>query len=243
MAGKEEKMNTHTPLSIKREKTQRLVVSAMMLAIATVLALVCAYIPFLNFPFGGGLTIASMLPIVLVSYMYGIKWGLFTGGIYSIIQMLLGHGTIVAMFLPNDDAYQGVFRALVICLMDYVAAYTVIGLGGIFRKRIKNHTAALCLGAIVALSLRYLIHIVSGAIFYGAFAEWFFTDTVFADMAFSKWIMESMSGGLLAAVYSVIYNGCYMIPEIIITALAAVPIARIPFVKNKVDKILTDGQN
>ena len=56
-------MNTHTPLSTKREKTQRLVVSAMMLAIATVLALVCAYIPFLNFPFGGGFTIASMLSL------------------------------------------------------------------------------------------------------------------------------------------------------------------------------------
>lgn len=214
-----------------------------MLAIATVLALVCAYIPFLNFPFGGGLTIASMLPIVLVSYIYGVKWGLFTGGIYAIIQMLIGHGTIVAMFLPNDDAYQGVFRALVICLLDYIVAYTVIGLGGIFRNKIKNHTVSLCLGAVLALALRYAVHIISGAIFYGAFAEWFFTDTIIADLAFSKWIMENMSGGLLALVYSVIYNGCYMIPEIIITALAAVPVSRIPFVKNKADKILTDEKN
>ena len=237
-------MNTQTTnLTSKREKTQRLVVSAMMLAIATVLAFVCAYIPFLNFPFGGGLTIASMLPIVLVSYMYGVKWGLFTGVIYSFIQMLMGHGTIVAMFLPNDDAYQGALRAIIICVLDYIVAYTVIGVGGLFRHKIKNHCVALCLGAIVALSLRYAVHIVSGAIFYGAFAEWFFTDTIFADMAFSKWIMENMSGGLLAFVYSVIYNGCYMIPEIVITALAAVPVSRIPFVKNKVNKILTEREN
>ena len=215
----------------------------MMLAVATVLAFVCAYIPFLNFPFGGGLTIASMLPIVLVSYLYGVKWGLFTGGIYSLIQMLMGHGTIVAMFLPTDDAYQGAFRAIVICLLDYVVAYTVLGLGGIFRKKIKNHSFALCLGVILALALRYAVHTASGAIFFGAYAEWFFADTIFAEMAFSKWIMENLSGALLAFVYSVIYNGCYMIPEIIITSLAAFPAAEIPFVRNKVNKILTEDEN
>ena len=229
--------------SNKREKTQKLVVSAMMLAIATVLAFICAYIPFLNFPFGGGLTIASMLPIVLVSYMYGIKWGLFTGGVYALIQMLMGHGTIVAMFLPNEDAYQGVVRALIICVLDYIVAYTVLGLGGLFRNIIKKQSLALCLGVVVALSIRYAVHILSGAIFYGAFAEWFFTDTVFAEMTFSKWIMNNMTGGALALIYSVIYNGCYMIPEIIITTIVAVPVSRIPFVKNKINKILTAGNN
>ena len=224
----------------KRERTRRLVISAMMLSIATVLAFICAYIPFLNFPFGGGITLASMLPIILVSYIYGVKWGVFTGFVYSLIQMLMGHGTIVAMFLPNNDAYQGAVRAIVICLLDYIVAYTVIGVGGIFRNKIRNNSTAIVLGAVVALVLRYVVHIVSGAIFYGAFAEWFFTDTVFADMAFSKWIMGNMSGGLLATIYSVVYNGCYMIPEMIITAVAAVPVSRIPFVRNKVNKILTE---
>ena len=56
----------------KTSKTKKLLTSAMMIAIATVLAVVCQLVPFLNLPFGGGFTIASMLPIVLVSYMYGI---------------------------------------------------------------------------------------------------------------------------------------------------------------------------
>jgi len=235
-------MNTNKTTT-KRENTQRLVVSAMMIAIATVLAFICAYIPFLNFPFGGGLTIASMLPIVLVSYMYGVKWGLFTGGIYSIIQLLMGHGTVVAMFLPSDDAYQGALRAIIICLLDYIIAYTVIGVGGMFRKKLKNVALAISLGAVVALALRYAVHIISGAIFYGAYAEWFFTDTVFADLAFSKWIMQSLSGGVLAFVYSVIYNGCYMVPEIIITAVAAIPVSRIPFVKKKLSICSNNTKN
>ena len=56
-------------------KTQRLTVSAVMLALATVLAVVCEFIPFLSLPMGGGFTLASMLPIVIISYMYGLKWG------------------------------------------------------------------------------------------------------------------------------------------------------------------------
>ena len=75
----------------------------MMLAVATSLAAICAVIPFLNLAWGGGVTICSMLPIVLVSYIYGVKWGLFTGGVYSLIQMVLGNATIAALFIPTED--------------------------------------------------------------------------------------------------------------------------------------------
>ena len=44
---------------MNQQKVRKLTVSAMMLALATVLAIVCAYIPFLNLPFGGGFTVAS----------------------------------------------------------------------------------------------------------------------------------------------------------------------------------------
>ena len=57
-----------------KTNTQKLMLCSMMIAIATVLALICEYVPFLNLPFGGGFTVASMLPIVLISYMFGIKW-------------------------------------------------------------------------------------------------------------------------------------------------------------------------
>ena len=71
------------------QKTQRLTVSAIMLASATVLAAICALIPFLHLPFGGGFTVASMLPVVLIAYMYGTKWGLFSAFTYSVIQIVL----------------------------------------------------------------------------------------------------------------------------------------------------------
>ena len=215
---------------MKPFQTKRLTVSAVMLALATALSLLCALIPFLHLPMGGGFTVASMLPIVIVSYMYGVKWGLFTGGVYSIIQMILGNGTIAALFTPSDDAFMGVGAAIVICIVDYILAYTALGLGGVFRKRIKNKALALSLGAVLALSVRFACHVVSGYIFYGLWAEWFFGDAI-GQLAVSKWILATFSGASLSFIYSLVYNGCYMIPEIIITALAAYPVSRIDDIK------------
>lgn len=207
-----------------------------MLALATVLALVCAYIPFLNLPFGGGFTVASMLPIVIVAYMYGVKWGTFTAFCYSLIQIILSltqgsSGTVMALFLPSSDDFMGYAAAIWIVLIDYLIAYTVLGFGGVFRNRIKSKTAALVLGVVVALSLRYLCHVVSGYIFYGAWAEWFFTQDGF--YAIGNVIMGTFEGQWLSLIYSVFYNGLFMIPEIIITAIVAVPISQIPAIKKE----------
>ena len=216
-------------------KIQRLTVTAVMLAMATVLAIVCAIIPFLNLPFGGGFTIASMLPIVVISYMYGIKWGFFASFTYSMIQVLLdlmlgkGGSVIMAMFMPSSDGYMGIFSAIAILIIDYFFAYTVLGFGGVFRKRIKNKTVALVLGSVVALGARYFMHIFSGYIFYGAWAEWFFSQEGF--YAIGGVFLDNFDGQILALIYSIFYNGLYMIPEIIITAVAASVISVVPAIK------------
>ena len=105
---------------MKPIQTKRLTVSAVMLALSTVLALVCALIPFLHLPMGGGFTVASMLPIVIVSYMYGVKWGLFSAFTYAIIQIIMdlcmgiSGSTIMALFMPNSDDYMGIVAAVAI---------------------------------------------------------------------------------------------------------------------------------
>ncbi len=213
------------------QKTQRMTVSAVMLALSTVLALVCEVIPFLNLPFGGGFTVASMLPIVIVSYMYGIKWGLFTSFAYSVIQILISLAmgkTVLALFTPASDEYMGLFAAFAIIVLDYVLAYTVLGLGGVFRNILKDKVLAIVLGVIVALSLRYICHVVSGYIFYGAWAEWFFSQEGFEAGA---WVLGHFSGKSLALLYSVIYNGLFMIPEIVITSVIGAVVANISHIR------------
>ena len=218
----------------RKTNIKRLTISAMMLAMATVLALVCAYIPFLNLPFGGGFTIASMLPIIIVSYMYGLKWGFFVSFTYSCIQMImdlvLGRGsTIIALFTPSSEDYMGLVAAVAILVIDYLVAYTALGLGGVFRNRIKSKTVAIVLGVLVALGARYVCHIASGYIFYGAWAEWFFTQEGFYRIG--HLVLDAFDGKMLSLVYSVFYNGLFMVPEMVITAIVSVPVSAIGYIK------------
>ena len=215
------------------QKTQRLTVSAIMLATATVLAAICALIPFLHLPFGGGFTVASMLPIVLIAYMYGTKWGLFSAFTYSVIQILLdlmsGKGSmLLGYFLPTSEDFMGVGVAIGILLLDFFVAYTVLGFGGVLRNKLPK-VPAIVLGVCIALSARYLVHIISGYLFFGTWAEWFFTQEGF--YAIGNVILNAFSGQLLAIVYSIFYNGLYMIPEIVITAICASGVAFIPQIK------------
>ncbi len=193
-------------------KTKKLVTSAMLIAIATVLSV---FQPF-QLPFGGGITIASMMPIVLIAFCFGTRWGLWSAFIFSLLQLLLGAKTVSAFFLPGEDQMI-IWQAVIVCFLDYILAYTVIGFGGIFKSKIKSRTVAICIGSVFALVLRYLVHIISGAIFFGAWAEWFFGQEGF--YRFGSVILENFSGDSLSLLYSVIYNGTYMLPEIIITAI------------------------
>lgn len=210
------------------QNVKRLSVSAVMIAISATISFICNLIPFLNPPFGGTITIASMLPLIVLSYMYGPVWGFGTGFVYSLVRMAIGYTTVSALFLPGDNQV-AVWKALLICFMDYVLAYTVMGLGGIFRN-IKKKVSALVWGSFVAISVRYLIHIISGAVFYGEWAEWFFSDE-FLTESIGKYLLNHLSGPSLSLVYSAIYNGIYMIPEIIITMTMALAVSRIKNIK------------
>ena len=212
-------------------KTKRLTESAMLIAIAVVLELVGkSVIP--PMPFGGQLTLCAMLPIVLISYRHGVRWGLTAGFGYSLVQMALGADVVTAAFQPGyfgDGTMLG--RALIMCLCDYVLAYSLLGLGGCFRNTVKNKGLSLMCGTLVATGARYCAHIVSGYVLFAGWAEWFFTQEGFP--AWGAALVERLSPQVLGFVYSVVYNGMYMIPEMVITAAAALLIARVPGIVSK----------
>ena len=213
-------------------KTKRLTESAMLLSVAIVLEL-CSKMFIPELPFGGQVTLVSMLPVVLISYRHGVKWGLVSGVAYAMIEMAIGAKTVTAAFQPGyfGDGVM-LLNALIMCALDYLVAFTVLGLGGIFRDRIENRGKALCCGAIVALGCRYLAHILSGYILFAGWAEWFFTQEGFP--AWGASLVASLSPTALGMLYSIIYNGMYMIPEMILTSVAAVLIARNPKIVTKI---------
>ncbi|MBR3965936.1 MAG: energy-coupled thiamine transporter ThiT [Clostridia bacterium] len=219
----------------KNFKTYRLTLSAIMIALATALAVICGLIPGISLPYGGSFTIASMLPIVIVSYIFGLKWGLFTSLTYALIQMILDilmgkSSVILALFLPIEDGGQPLFYAICIIFIDYILAYGILFVGGAFRK-MKKRTLGIATGALVATSCRYLCHILSGYIFYGSYAEWFFSSPDQFPAEWGQKILSIFDGQVLALIYSAVYNGLYMLPEIVITTVAAVIISRIPQIR------------
>ena len=213
-------------------KTKRLTESAMLLAVAIVLELVSKmFIP--EMPFGGQITLVSMLPVVLISYRHGVKWGLVSGVAYALIEMAIGAKTVAAAFQPGyfGDGVM-LLNAIIMCVLDYLVAFTVLGLGGCFREKIQNRGAALMCGSLVALGARYIAHIASGYILFAGWAEWFFTQEGFP--AWGAQLAASLSPQMLGFVYSVVYNGMYMVPEMVITAVVALLLARVPQIVTKI---------
>ena len=171
-----------------QNKTVRVLVeSAVMVALATVLSL----IKIVDLPFGGSVTIASMLPVAVIAYRHGILWGLGTGLVYGAIQQLLG--------LNNLTYVTGWQSVLAVILLDYIVAFAVIGFAGIFRRVVKSQATALTMGCVLACVLRYASHVIAGA-------------TVWKGLS----IPTQASLG-----YSFIYNATFMVPETIVLVVAA----------------------
>ena len=168
-------------------RTRRLVEASLLIALATVLSI----LKIAELPYGGSITLASMFPILLLSYRHGVRWGLGGGLVYGVLQQLLG--------LNNLSYFTTWQSVLAIIFLDYIIAFAVVGLGGIFRRAVTRQSLSLTTGAVFVCVLRYLCHVVSGA-------------TVWAGLSIP-------SGAALA--YSFVYNATYMIPETIVLVSVA----------------------
>ncbi len=203
---------------------------AIMIALATILSLIKVF----ELPWGGSITAASMLPLVIIGYRHGIKWGILSSVIYSLIQMLLGGSTISAAFLPGDDQMKW-YLAVIMVLLDYFFAFSLVGLSGLFRNKNKP-SKSLALGALVGTSARFVMHFLSGWILWGAWAAYFFEEfDETTGGSFGKFIINTFDGQMLACVYSLIYNAMYMIPEILITVILAIFIGKIPYISKDIE--------
>ena len=146
-------------------------------AVALALAMVCSMIKFANLPMGGSVTLCSMLFIVLIGYWFGPYVGLTTAFAYGLLQFVV----------------EPIFYTLPQMLIDYPLAFGALGLAGFFAG--KKH--GLQLGYLVGVIGRYIFAVISGVVFFGAYAP----------------------EGTPAIVYSLGYNATYIVPEAVITLI------------------------
>ena len=150
-------------------------------AICAALSFALSYVRFVQLPQGGSVTLASLLPLMIYSYMFGIRRGVVLGAVYGLLQ-----------FIQAPWFYHPVQF-----LLDYPIAFAAIGLAGIFREKKlfdNKKPVQFALGALLVVILRYFSHVVSGIFVFGSgdpdnysAVAWSFlyNSFAFADMAIS----------------------------------------------------------
>lgn len=172
-----------------------LVETAMMVALAVGLELLCEFLPQ-PWAYGGSISLGA-IPIIYLSYRRGWKWGLSAGFVYACVQMLLG------LSLPPANT----FVAVTLCiLLDYVLAFTALGLASVFSAPFEKsgkpvtRIAGYVVGAVGASFLRFICSFLSGVILWDSYTP----------EGMSVWI------------YSLVYNGSYMLGNAAIAAVVLV---------------------
>ena len=155
-------------------------------AVLLALALVFNALKLFTLPNGGSVDLA-MIPIFIFALRWGVGWGLLEGFLFGLLQMLI------------DGAVAWGWQSL---LLDYLVAFTPLGLAGLFRGKGKGIYVGILLGCF----LRFVVHYISGVTIYAI--------TMPTELFGVVWASP--------ATYSLIYNGSYMLPETIMTTVAAV---------------------
>ena len=131
--------------------------SIVMAGVCVSLSFALSFIKLFELPFGGSVTLVSMLPIMVYAYIYGIKKGLIVGLVYGLLQALQDP------FIVHGAQF----------LLDYPIAFALTGFAGIltkFKKLDNLPQIKFALSAFIGGGLRYLAHVLSGVFAFGAYA-------------------------------------------------------------------------
>lgn len=173
------------------EKTKKMTVSAVMIALATALS----FAKIWEMPLGGAVTLFSMLPMCMLSIMYGVKWSALPCFVYAAIQMavsgVFGWGLTPAVLVGA-------------ILFDYIAPFTLLCLAGVFRKK---GFWGIVMGILLVCVVRFAFHFASGCIFFRSYE------------LFNNPYMWSLA-----------YNGTFMLPELGLTVFGAVALFKLPVI-------------
>ncbi|UOQ92949.1 energy-coupled thiamine transporter ThiT [Halobacillus shinanisalinarum] len=162
-------------------------------AIFSALAILLDIIPFLSFKLWaqGGSVSFAMVPVFIMAFRWGLRGGLLTGLLLGFYQILVGGAILISIAQT---------------FLDYFVAFGVIGLAGIFAKPVreaarerhmKRLAAWVIAGSFVGSLFRFFGHFTAGIVFYDEFAP----------------------EGQPVWLYSLLYNGGYMLPTFILSAV------------------------
>jgi len=126
-------------------------------SICIAMSFALSFMRIVRLPQGGSITPASLLPLMVYAYMFGVRKGIFAGFIYGVLQAFQDPAVLhPAQFL-----------------LDYPVAFAWIGLAGLFAQRkglAKYPQLQFAIGGILAGLGRFMMHFLSGTFAFGIFA-------------------------------------------------------------------------
>ena len=135
---------------LKKEEKRLSTLQITFCALSMALAMVLSFVKFFSLPFGGSITLLSMLFICLPGYWYGVRVGITAGVAYGLLQFVI----------------EPVFYSLPQMLIDYPLAFGALGLcGACHRLRY-----GLPIGYLVGIFGRFVFAVLSGVVFFGSYA-------------------------------------------------------------------------
>ena len=158
----------------------------------------------------GGSIGFAMVPVFVIAYRRGLVPGIICGLLLSLVQMMGGIYVINA-----SSGWRGTIGPFLQIMLDYVLAYTVVGVAGAFsgmykRGNSKVRVIAIIIGCLLGGLLKYAGHVISGGLFWLGDGSY-----KFMGVANSSWL------------YSFVYNGAFCIPNIIICTGLMLLIAKV----------------
>lgn len=169
-------------LVVARKKSKWSATTLAFASLAIALSFLLSYIRLYKLPQGGSITPASMLPLMLFSYAFGMVPGLLSGVAYGLLQLLQDPTILTPMQV----------------ILDYPLAFAMTAFAGIlgaWARKGGSDRVALGVGITLACALRFVCAVLSGVLFFAEYAQ---------------------GSGYSPVVYSVVYNGSYMLPETVI---------------------------
>ncbi|MCI9518759.1 MAG: hypothetical protein HFK08_05805 [Clostridia bacterium] len=176
-------------------------------AICVAASFALSYIRIFKLPYGGSITLASVLPMLIYCYYFGFRKSLVVSAVFMLLQ-LIQEPYIVSPWSA---------------LLDYFVPYLSLSLAGLFcfkRKKYDEKITAgkppitchlgFFIGTVIYFAVRYFSHTLAGVLFWAQ------------DIDFLIW-----SGNLAGAAawgYSATYNIIFLLPDTLIAVAAGAAI-------------------
>lgn len=208
---------------MKNKELTKLIVTAILVAVSIVLDLIVSSIPGLNLsmPFGGKFFGISILPLIIIGLMFGLKYGLLGGFSYAIYNFSFDYLIYLSTLKATLESWTGTtwtfWHIMALIFFDYLIPFTAYGLAGLFKKDNLNTISNIVKAVLLVSLVRLVSASIGGILLWGSSIEYAASS---GENNIATKIFSFVNNNLV--LYSVLYNLTYILTSAILVTVILV---------------------